>query len=199
VLAATTMLFPVSAYAQQVDGEAQDQTQQQLNDDVIVVTAQRREERLIDVPISVSAVSELALDRAQVRTVTDIGSVVPNLQINETIGNTFGPLITLRGLSPSADTSLARDQPVGLYLDGVPIGKSTGAAFDTIDLQRVEVLRGPQGTLYGKNTIGGAVNLITQLPSGDLAARCCSARAALVSSTQSWWWTCPKWQDSASS
>lgn len=171
VLAATTMLFPVSAYAQQVDGEAQDQTQQQLNDDVIVVTAQRREERLIDVPISVSAVSELALDRAQVRTVTDIGSVVPNLQINETIGNTFGPLITLRGLSPSADTSLARDQPVGLYLDGVPIGKSTGAAFDTIDLQRVEVLRGPQGTLYGKNTIGGAVNLITQLPSGDFGGQ----------------------------
>jgi len=137
----------------------------------IVVTAQRREERLVDVPISVSAVDQDALDRAQVRTVTDIATVVPNIQINETIGNTYGPLITIRGLSPSADTSLARDQPVGLYIDGVPIGKSTGAAFDIVDLERVEVLRGPQGTLYGKNTIGGAVNLITRKPSGEFGGQ----------------------------
>ncbi|MEQ8309476.1 MAG: TonB-dependent receptor [Sphingopyxis sp.] len=137
----------------------------------IVVTAQRREERLVDVPISVSAVSSAAIDRAQVRNVSDIATVVPNMQINETIGNSFGPLITIRGLSPSADTSLARDQPVGLYIDGVPIGKSTGAAFDTVDLERVEVLRGPQGTLYGKNTIGGAVNLITRKPSGEFGGQ----------------------------
>lgn len=137
----------------------------------IVVTAQRREERLVDVPISVSAVSSAAIDRAQVRNVSDIATVVPNIQINETIGNSFGPLITIRGLSPSADTSLARDQPVGLYIDGVPIGKSTGAAFDTVDLERVEVLRGPQGTLYGKNTIGGAVNLITRKPSGEFGGQ----------------------------
>nr|HMN53030.1 TonB-dependent receptor plug domain-containing protein [Sphingopyxis sp.] len=137
----------------------------------IVVTAQRREERLVDVPISVSAVSSAAIDRAQVRTVTDIATIVPNIQINETIGNSYGPLITIRGLSPSADTSLARDQPVGLYIDGVPIGKSTGAAFDTVDLERVEVLRGPQGTLYGKNTIGGAVNLITRKPSGEFGGQ----------------------------
>lgn len=137
----------------------------------IVVTAQRREERLVDVPISVSAVSSAAIDRAQVRNVSDIATIVPNIQINETIGNSFGPLITIRGLSPSADTSLARDQPVGLYIDGVPIGKSTGAAFDTVDLERVEVLRGPQGTLYGKNTIGGAVNLITRKPSGEFGGQ----------------------------
>ncbi|MBX3594710.1 TonB-dependent receptor [Sphingomonas sp.] len=159
---------PSTTAAQGVDG--QDATDPAQSGE-IVVTAQRREERLIDVPLSVSAVSPAELDRAQVRTVTDIATVVPNLQINETIGNTFGPLITIRGLSPSADTSLARDQPVGLYLDGVPIGKSTGAAFDTIDLQRVEVLRGPQGTLYGKNTIGGAVNLITQEPTGEFGGQ----------------------------
>ncbi len=141
-----------------------------LNGD-IVVTAQRREERLVDVPISVTAVNEAALDRAQVRTVSDIATVVPNIQINQTIGNTFGPLITLRGIAPSGDTSLARDQPVGLYIDGVPIGKSTGAAFDTVDLERIEVLRGPQGTLYGKNTIGGAVNMITKKPSGEFGGQ----------------------------
>ncbi len=133
----------------------------------IVVTAQRREERLIDVPISVSAMGSEALERAGATNVSNIGTYMPNIQINQTVGNTFGPLISIRGLAPSADTSLGRDQPVGLYVDGVPIAKSTGAAFEIADLERVEVLRGPQGTLYGKNTIGGAVNLITRKPSGE--------------------------------
>jgi len=138
-----------------------------LSGEDIVVTAQRREERLIDVPISVSAMGSEALERAGAKNVSDIGTYVPNIQINQTVGNTAGPLITIRGLAPSGDTSLGRDQPVGLYIDGVPIAKSTGAAFDIVDLQRVEVLRGPQGTLYGKNTIGGAVNLVTAKPSGE--------------------------------
>ena len=133
----------------------------------IVVTAQRREERLLDVPISISALNSAALERAGVRSVNEIQSAVPNIQINQSPGNGFSPVISIRGLAPSADTSLARDQPVGLYLDGVPISKANGAAFDTVDLERVEVLRGPQGTLYGRNTIGGAINLITRAPSGE--------------------------------
>jgi iron complex outermembrane receptor protein len=137
----------------------------------IVVTAQRREQRLIDVPIAVSAVSTASLERAGVQNLNNIQAIIPNLQINQTPGNGFSPLISIRGLAPSADTSLARDQPVGLYLDGVPIAKSTGAAFDTVDLERVEVLRGPQGTLYGKNTIGGAVNLITRAPTGEFGGQ----------------------------
>ena len=164
----------LSAMALAASARAQSEADASLSGEIpgeIVVTARRREERLIDVPASVSALSATALDRARVQTVTDIGAIVPNIQINETIGNTFGPLISLRGLSPSADTSLARDQPVGLYVDGVAIGKSTGAAFDTIDLERVEVLRGPQGTLYGRNSIGGAVNLITKPPSGEFGAQ----------------------------
>ncbi|MES2495088.1 MAG: TonB-dependent receptor [Pseudomonadota bacterium] len=164
----TSALSPLPALAQ--TGAPQD-TAATISDSDIVVTAQRREQRLVDVPISVSAVSEATLDRAQVRNVADIATVVPNIQINQTIGNTFGPLITIRGLSPAADTSLARDQPVGLYIDGVPIGKSTGAAFDLVDLERVEVLRGPQGTLYGKNTIGGAVNLISRKPTGEFGGQ----------------------------
>lgn len=164
----TTALSSSMAFAQVP--ESQDEVAA-TGEGEIVVTAQRREQRLVDVPISVSAVSSAAIDRAQIRTVTDIATIVPNIQINETIGNGFGPLITVRGLSPSADTSLARDQPVGLYIDGVPIGKSTGAAFDTVDLERVEVLRGPQGTLYGKNTIGGAVNLVTRKPSGEFGGQ----------------------------
>lgn len=145
---------------------AADGTSATANED-IVVTAQRREERLIDVPISVSAMSSEALERAGATNVSNISNYMPNVQINQTVGNTFGPLISIRGLAPAADTSLGRDQPVGLYVDGVPIAKSTGAAFEIADLERVEVLRGPQGTLYGKNTIGGAVNLVTRKPSGE--------------------------------
>lgn len=137
----------------------------------IVVTAQRREERLIDVPIAVTAVSVATLERAGVQNINNIQSLLPNVQINQTPGNGFSPLISIRGLAPSADTSLARDQPVGIYLDGVPIAKSTGAAFDTVDLRRIEVLRGPQGTLYGKNTIGGAINLVTAEPTGEFGGQ----------------------------
>ncbi|MBS0505736.1 MAG: TonB-dependent receptor, partial [Proteobacteria bacterium] len=137
----------------------------------IVVTAQRREERLIDVPISVSAIGQKGLETAGVTNVGNIGTVVPNIQINETVGNVWSPLITIRGLAPSSDTSLGRDQPVGIYIDGVPVSKSTGASFDTVDLERIEVLRGPQGTLYGKNTIGGAVNMVTRKPSGEFGGQ----------------------------
>lgn len=139
--------------------------------DDIVVTAQRREERLIDVPIAVSAVTSESLERASVQNLNNVQSLIPNIQMNQTVGNSFSPVISIRGLAPSADTSMARDQPVGLYLDGVPISKSTGAAFDTIDLARVEVLRGPQGTLYGKNTIGGAINMISQRPTGEIGGQ----------------------------
>ncbi len=140
-------------------------------DGEIIVTAQRREERLVDVPIAVSAVSAAALERSGVQNINNVQSLIPNFQVNQTPGNSFSPLISLRGIAPSADTSLARDQPVGLYLDGVPVAKSTGAAFDTVDLERVEVLRGPQGTLYGKNTIGGAVNMITRKPTGEFGGQ----------------------------
>ncbi|MEY3268056.1 MAG: hypothetical protein RL480_816, partial [Pseudomonadota bacterium] len=133
----------------------------------IVVTAQRREERLLDVPIAVSVINPALMERAGFQNINNMQAFVPNLQINQTVGNSFSPLITIRGLSPSSDTSLARDQPVGIYLDGVPIAKSTGSAFDTVELARVEVLRGPQGTLYGKNTIGGAVNLVSAEPTGE--------------------------------
>lgn len=141
------------------------------SDDDIVVTAQRREERLIDVPISVSALNEGKLVTAGVTNVGNIGTVIPNIQINQTVGNTWSPLISIRGLAPSSDTSLGRDQPVGIYVDGVPVAKSTGAAFDSVDLQRIEVLRGPQGTLYGKNTIGGAINLVSKKPSGEFGGQ----------------------------
>ncbi len=169
ILLASTALagaWPAMAMAQEAAA-----TEQTTSIDDVVVTAQRREERLIDVPLSVSTLGGEALQRAGVADISAISGYVPNIQINQTVGGAFGPLISMRGLAPSADTSLGRDQPVGMYIDGVPIAKSTGAAFDTVDLERVEVLRGPQGTLYGKNTIGGAVNLVTRQPTGQFGGK----------------------------
>ena len=160
-----SIVSPVSAQSSQQSSAADVSLQD------IVVTAQRREERLIDVPVSVSALSSAAIERAGITNVSNIETQVPNIQINQTVGNSFGPLITIRGIAPSGDTSLGRDQPVGLYINGVPIAKSTGAAFDMVDLERIEVLRGPQGTLYGKNTIGGAINLITRAPTGEFGGK----------------------------
>ena len=170
LLASTTLTqigHAQSAAPNTASSEPSENTASPVVEADIVVTAQRREERLIDVPIAVSVINPALMERAGLQNINNIQAFVPNLQINQTVGNSFSPLITIRGLAPSSDTSLARDQPVGIYLDGVPIAKSTGAAFDTVDLARIEVLRGPQGTLYGKNTIGGAVNLISTEPTGE--------------------------------
>jgi len=173
ILLASSALVAAPALAQDTSSPAapaansSDVVEDVQDGNEIVVTAQRREQKLQDVPLSVSALGTDALERANIQTVGNIGNSIPNIQVNQTVGNNFGPLITIRGIAPSADTSLARDQPVGIYVDGVPVAKSTGAAFDLVDLERVEVLRGPQGTLYGKNTIGGAVNLVTKKPTGE--------------------------------
>ncbi len=128
----------------------------------IVVTAQRRSERLQDVPVSVAAVSGEALAAQRVTQIDDLASKIPNLQLTSTSGaNT--PIFALRGVSMS-DYSLNQAGPVATYFDEVYKGNFALLGVSMYDLERVEVLRGPQGTLYGKNTTGGAVNLITRSP-----------------------------------
>ena len=129
----------------------------------VVVTAQRRSERLQDVPVSVSAVSGGALAAQHVTQIDDLASKIPNLQLTSTSGaNT--PIFALRGVSMS-DYSLNQAGPVATYFDEVYKGNFALLGVSMYDLERVEVLRGPQGTLYGKNTTGGAVNLISRSPS----------------------------------
>lgn len=128
----------------------------------VVVTAQRRSERLQDVPVSVSAVSGDTLAAQHVTQIDDLASKVPNLQLTSTSGaNT--PIFALRGVSMS-DYSLNQAGPVATYFDEVYKGNFALLGVTMYDLERVEVLRGPQGTLYGKNTTGGAVNLISRSP-----------------------------------
>lgn len=136
----------------------------------VIVTAQKREESLQDTPIAVSALSEDDLANIQYQDVTDLTAEVPNLQIRSTAGDVTGATISMRG-TVTVNNNINFEPTVGIYLDGVFIAKNTGNMLDVVDLERIEVLRGPQGTLYGKNTIGGAINLVTKKPSGEFGLK----------------------------
>ena len=128
----------------------------------IVVTAQKRSEKLQDVPISITAISGEVLSRSRISLGNQLVQLVPNLQSNGAIGHSQ-PIFSLRGVSMN-DYSLNQSGPVATYYDEVYKGNPAILGIALYDLERVEVLRGPQGTLYGKNTTGGAVNLITRAP-----------------------------------
>ncbi|WP_162846143.1 TonB-dependent receptor [Seongchinamella sediminis] len=132
----------------------------------VIVTARRRAESLQDVPVSVTAFSAAEIEAIGITNVGDISQLTPNLIIQPNTSGNDGVLICMRGLCRT-DYTITEDPMVGIYLDGVYVGKSIGSLFDLAELERVEVLRGPQGTLYGKNTLGGAVLLHTRKPSGD--------------------------------
>jgi iron complex outermembrane receptor protein len=136
----------------------------------VVVTAQKRVQSLQDTPISIAAFGESELEKKGIDNVADIGASVPNVNIIETADNTTAATIAIRG-SVTVNPAITWEPTVGMYLDGVYVGKNVGSIFDVAELTRIEVLRGPQGTLYGKNTLAGAVNLITQKPSGQFGGK----------------------------
>ncbi len=132
----------------------------------IVVTAQRREQNIQDVPIAISAIGEDFLESRDITSIDNLGTIAPNVKIERAPGSSTTAQVSIRG-SVTINPAVTWEPAVGIYLDGVYIAKNQGAIFDVADLERVEVLRGPQGTLYGRNTLAGAVNLITAKPTGD--------------------------------
>jgi iron complex outermembrane recepter protein len=134
----------------------------------IVVTAQKRSESLQSVPVSVTALTSKQLAQLKLDTPSDLVTQVPNLQVNGIVGE-GSPLYSLRGVS-MFDYSLNQSSPVASYIDEVYKGNFTLFGVELYDLERVEVLRGPQGTLYGKNTTGGAINFITHKVGFDTEA-----------------------------
>ncbi|MBN7796899.1 TonB-dependent receptor [Parahaliea mediterranea] len=131
----------------------------------VVVTAQKRESSLQDTPIAISAYNESALDSIGTTEFSSISDYTPNVVIAPMPGQN-GTVISIRGIG-TGDPSSAIDPKVGLYIDGVYVARSTGNLFE-LDLERIEVLRGPQGTLWGKNTTGGSINVTTAKPGGQL-------------------------------
>ena len=132
----------------------------------IVVTAERREASIQDVPASVTAITADTLEQKLITNVRDLQVQVPNLNIATNTGTASGARIFLRGIGEDESRG-AVDQAVGIYVDDVFIGRSVGSLLDLVDLERVEVLRGPQGTLYGRNSNGGAIRLVSRKPSTE--------------------------------
>jgi iron complex outermembrane receptor protein len=140
------------------------QTQAQAatgSDQTIVVTARRRNELLLNVPVAVSAYSGEQLDRQGALTITDVAKTTPNvtLKVSRGTNSTLTPFI--RGVGQQ-DPVAGFEQGVGIYVDDVYLNRPQAAVLDIYDVERIEVLRGPQGTLYGRNTIGGAVKFVTK-------------------------------------
>ena len=136
----------------------------------VVVTARKREENLSTTPVSVTAFTENALQKLGIETVTDLGSHVANFSIiSGQGGGDTQTQISIRGVGQS-DFILTTDQSVGMYVDGVYYPRSIGAALDLLDIQRIEVLRGPQGTLFGRNTTAGALQIISRPAENELTA-----------------------------
>ncbi|MBY0563157.1 MAG: TonB-dependent receptor [Hyphomonadaceae bacterium] len=168
LLAAALSSVPTVALAQTAESSAEEATVED-----IVVTARRFEERLQSTPVAVSAFTSDALEQSGANTLTDVASVVPNLTMSNTgsgSGGASNPQIYMRGIG-QVDFLITTDPGVAIYIDGVYYARSTGSAFDVLDLERLEVLRGPQGTLFGKNTIGGAINLISRRPSDEFGGQ----------------------------
>jgi len=160
-----------AAYAQ--DARAQDAEPASSVEDIIV-TARRTEESAQKTPLALTAFSGQTLERTGAQQVTDLQGAVPNLNLVQGRGSSNSTNIYIRGIG-QPDALQTFDPAVGVYVDDVYYSRIRGSQFDLLDLERVEILRGPQGTLYGKNTIGGAMKLVSRRPGQEFRARASAA------------------------
>ena len=135
----------------------------------VVVTASKREEVLREAPVAITAITNSTIKDLNITNLSDIQSMSPNVHIITTPSNNTSSTIAIRG-NATINPAITWENAVALYVDGVYIGKTQGSLFDMVDLERIEVLRGPQGTLYGRNALAGAINFISKRPSGDGAS-----------------------------
>ncbi|MBB6253093.1 TonB-dependent receptor [Nitrospirillum iridis] len=139
----------------------------QLED--ITITAQRVGQRLQDVPVAVTALTGASLDRMAITTANDLGRIAPNVNFTSGSGGSTQLRPYIRGGGVSDGGNVTSESAVGIYVDDVYRARLSAAVMDFLDLDRVEVLRGPQGVLYGRNSSAGAVKLVTRAPEPDLA------------------------------
>lgn len=147
---------------------AQDEQSGQLEE--VTVTAQRTAERLQDVPLSVTAFSAETMDRLQIVSVLDLTRLTPNVKFDNVTGGTTGLKAYIRGGGITDGGTNTSESEVGVYVDDVYMARVSAAVVDFAEVERIEVMRGPQGVLYGRNTSAGAVNIITRGPTEDFQA-----------------------------
>lgn len=138
----------------------------------VIVTAQKREQSLQETPIAISVLNGVQLESLGINDLRLIASgIIPSVRVMP-FGNTPSNLVFgIRGNAPRDSSEVTREASVGVYLDGVYIARSQGLGIDLIDLERVEVLRGPQGSLFGRNAVGGAISLVSKKPTGELGVK----------------------------
>ncbi|MBI3675040.1 MAG: TonB-dependent receptor [Proteobacteria bacterium] len=138
--------------------------------ETVVVTAEKRSEDIQNVPISIQVFTAQSINDLGIKSSTDLGYVTPNVEIALPSGAGSQPIVTIRGIGLN-DYDTNNAGPNGVYVDEVYLSSPVSQTFQVFDLERIEVLKGPQGTLYGRNTSGGAINFITQKPTDDLTGR----------------------------
>ena len=156
----------LSAPAQQAAAQATAGSASLLEE--IVVTARRREETLTDLPLSVAAISADAMQAQGIYNIDQVGEFVPNLTFTNS-DRRHVKAIYIRGIGNDSPVTI-RPTGTGVYLDGQYLPNTMGQMLSTVDIERIEVMRGPQGTLFGKNTTGGAINIVTQKPTQEFEA-----------------------------
>lgn len=170
-LAWAALAAPVLAQDATSEQPAPDEaTETEVGEGMIIVTARRREESLLEVPIAVTAYSGEALEQAGAIDITDIAQTTPNTTLEASRGTNSTLSAFIRGVGQQDPVS-GFEQGVGIYLDDVYLNRPQAAVLDIYDVERIEVLRGPQGTLYGRNTIGGAVKYVTRELPQDFSLR----------------------------
>ncbi len=149
--------------------------------DEIIVTAQRREQALIDVPISVSVVPAETVRELNLSTFTSVATLAPNFNITQARGGNTVPSLTIRGIRSDSNDGRVNESSVAVYVDDVYLGDESMLSGQMLDVERVEVLRGPQGTLFGRNTTGGLVQFISAAPTEEF-----SGNASLLYGADNW-------------
>lgn len=160
---ACALAFALPAHAQDA---AQATEAEDTNPNVIIVTAQNRAQNVNDVPIAINVVNSEQLERAGFSNMNDIGKIAPAVQLNQDQGTIK---VTVRGVGTNSNDE-SQDTSVVVNIDGEYMNRPQALSIALFDLDRVEVLRGPQGTLYGRNSTGGAINFITRKPGKEFAA-----------------------------
>lgn len=167
LMAGAAFCLPSAGLAQSQTDQATEAAEPQAGIGDILVTARRRVETLQNTPVSVTALGAETLEQRGVVSFNQINNFVPNIELNNgrVDGGGSTAQVFIRGVGQE-DYSFPNDPGVGVYIDGVYVSRSSAGDFGFLDIERIEVLRGPQGTLYGKNTIGGAINVVTRRPQG---------------------------------
>jgi len=174
----TVAVAPVAAQAQTFVAEDPDPAASSPTEDPIngladvIVTATKRETNLQDTPISISVVNSETLENRHVQSLMDLADgAVPSLRIQTFEARQSALTIGVRGIVPNDANQPAREQGVGVYVDGVYLARQHGLGAALLDVERIEVLKGPQGTLFGRNTEGGALSMVTRKPTGEFGMR----------------------------